>query len=449
MSDEKHVIVVGAGVAGLAAAIRLAQAGYSVVVLEARDRIGGRVYTEYVSGLDAPIEYGAEFIHGKSPDIWQPLEESGAEITEVDGDTWCVSGTKLSPCDFFSEVDEILEKMDGAAADESFLSFLERSFPKQKRGRRQEEAIKHAIGYVSGFNAADPALVGVHWLVQEMRGEEQCEGDRAFRAKNGYSDLMNVFRRKIAELDIQVEINTVVHAIQWEGTPVTVTAQSEKGTVKFLGSAVLITVPLGVLKAAPGERGAIQFSPPLPGEKQRAMDKLEMGKVIRVVLRLQDRFWDRIRASAGGTLADVSFLLTDDEVFPTWWTSSPEKYPIITGWAPFTAAERLSGQDVSFVRQQAVETLARLLRIESEVIAQSLEAAYFHDWQSDPFSRGAYSYGGVGCDGAQQALGSPVGDKLFFAGEATDITGSNGTVHGAIGSGQRAAQEIIGSHFSR
>ena len=449
MPDKKKVIVVGAGVAGLAAAIRLAQGGFSVSVLEARDRIGGRVYTEHVSGPGAPIEYGAEFIHGKSPDIWQPLEESGAEITEVDGHTWCVSGTKLSPCDFFSEVDEILEKMDGTAPDESFVSFLERSFPKQKRDRRQEEAIKHAIGYVSGFNAADPALVGVHWLVQEMRAEEQSEGDRAFRTKHGYSDLIDVFRKKIREFDIRVQTSTVVEAIEWDRTPVKIRARGGDGIVEFSAAAVLITVPLGVLKAAPGERGAIQFSPPLPGEKLRAMDKLEMGKVIRVVLRFRERFWDKIRPSAGKTLADMSFLLTDDELFPTWWTNSPEKYPIITGWAPFTAAERLSAQELSFVRQQAVETLARLLRIESEVVSRSLEAAYLHDWQSDPFSRGAYSYGGVGCDGAQKALGAPVEGKLFFAGEATDVTGNNGTVHGAITSGKRAAGEIVERHSSR
>jgi monoamine oxidase len=90
-----------------------------------------------------------------------------------------------------------------------------------------------------------------------------------------------------------------------------------------------------------------------------------------------------------------------------------------------------------------LQTLAVLLRISLQKLENGLEAAYFHDWQSDPFSRGAYSYGKVGSDGAQQGLGAPVANVLFFAGEATDISGHNGTVHGAIASGYRAAEEIL------
>jgi len=84
-----------------------------------------------------------------------------------------------------------------------------------------------------------------------------------------------------------------------------------------------------------------------------------------------------------------------------------------------------------------------LLNIATEELEPLLEAAYFHDWQSDPFSRGAYSYGKVGADGAQEALGRPVEKTLFFAGEATDTTGRNGTVDGAVASGRRAAAEIL------
>src|SRR6516164_9523554 len=129
MHSEIPVIVIGAGVAGLAAAIDLGRSGMPVTVVEARDRIGGRVYTQHVSGCDAPIELGAEFIHGKPPEVWELLEKNGKAIYEVDGDNWCVSPKGLRPCDFFSVVEDILGKMDGSLPDESFLAFLERRFP--------------------------------------------------------------------------------------------------------------------------------------------------------------------------------------------------------------------------------------------------------------------------------------------------------------------------------
>ena len=143
------------------------------------------------------------------------------------------------------------------------------------------------------------------------------------------------------------------------------------------------------------------------------------------------------------TLSGMSFLFSDDDWFPTWWTASPAKLPIITGWAPFRCAEQLSGKNRSFVIDRSLQTLSRLLNFNLEELTHLLDDAYFHDWQNDPFSRGAYSYGGVGADGAQQALASPIENTLFFAGEATDITGHNGTVHGAIASGHRAAEEIL------
>lgn len=449
MADQKSVIVVGAGVAGLAAAIRLAEAGFSVSIVEARERIGGRVYTGRARGLSAPIEYGAEFIHGKPPEIWGILEQNGVKTGEVEGDAWCVSTKGLAPCDFFSDADRILEKMDDSSADESFQSFLNRCFPNRSQDPRQEEAKKRATRYVSGFNAADPALVGVHWLVEEMRAKEKIEGDRAFRAENGYADLLNIFSRKITTRAIALHLSTTVQIIEWNEKVVNMTARTEQGISNFLASAVLITVPLGVLKAGPDEHGAIRFRPALPPEKLQAMDKLEMGKVIRIVLQFRERFWEKIRPAGKRTLADMSFLFSDDELIPTWWTAHPENHPIITGWAPFSAAERLSGHDISFVRPKAVETLARLLSYDRDALDNLLVDAYCHDWQSDPFSRGAYSYGKVGCDGAQQALGAPLSDTLFFAGEATDVTGHNGTVHGAIASGERAANEILRSRTVR
>lgn len=430
--------------AGLAAARELGRAGLSVCILEARDRIGGRVFTIHDPNINAPVELGAEFIHGRAREIWDPLEKAGAEITEVDGDYWCISDGRLSECDFFDEVHSILEKMDDSAPDESFLEFLAHRFG-APRTKAQREIQRHAISYVSGFNAADPALVGIHWLVQGMRAEEKIQGDRAFRANTGYAALVNFFRDQISAYATDLRLGTVVQTVNWRPGNVKVTAQNARGSLLLETPRVLVTLPLALLRAQSSESGIVQFAPGLPQEKREALDKLEMGKVIRVVLRFRERFWESIRPSPRSrkNLSDMAFLFSQSEWFPTWWTTMPEKTPLITAWAPFRAAARLSGQGESFVTERALQTLSELLGPTSGELQGLLEQSYVHDWQSDPFSLGAYSYGKVGADGAQQTIAAPVAGTLFFAGEATDTAGHNGTVHAAIATGYRAAAEIL------
>jgi monoamine oxidase len=445
MSKDPDVIAIGAGAAGITASIELARAGLAVTILEARDRIGGRIFTLHDPKCQAPVELGAEFIHGRPPEIWNLLKRREIRITEVDGDNWCMNDGQLDTCDFFSEVDQILEKMDDRKPDQSFLEFLEDCCSKLNLGPQQEEAKKWALGYVSGFNAADPARVGVHWLVKGMRAEEKIEGDRAFRAQHGYTDLIDIFEQQLNETGVAVEKNTVVESIQWEPGQVQIVARGPSGATTFSASRVLITVPLGVLQARADENGAIRCTPHLPEEKQNAINNVMMGKVIRVTLRFRDRFWKdlpRMRKKSGKTMDGLSFLLSHDDWFPTWWTH--EKQPFLTGWAPFHCAERLSGKSESFVVEKALQTLHRLLGVSVPELETLFEHAYFHDWQTDPFSRGAYSYGKVGGDGMEESLGRPIENTLFFAGEATDTRGHNGTVHGAIASGKRAATEILG-----
>jgi monoamine oxidase len=441
-TEDRSVIVVGAGVAGLAAAAKLGSAGWRVSVLEARDRIGGRIWTLPTPQPGFPIDLGAEFIHGRPPEIFDPLKEAGAEITEVEGRSWCAFENRLRPCDFWSSIDSVLSQMDASRPDESFLDFLQRTSSDSENNREERE---RALGYVVGFNAADPELVGVHWLVQGMRADEKIEGDQSFRAGNGYRDLLDVFQRKISESsNVNIHTGKIVERVKWERGNTEVAIRSATGLETLSASRVLITLPLSLLKAPPGEVGVVRFEPSLPAAKIAALDKLEMGEVIRIVLWFQERFWDELMpATSSATLSDMSFLLSDDEWFPTWWTSMPKKLPIITGWAPFQCAEKLSGQSREFILERSLQTLGRLLNVDRHLLRGELQAAFFHDWQNDPFSRGAYSYGKVRSDGAQEKLASPVADTLFFAGEATDTTGNNGTVHGAIASGYRAASQIL------
>jgi monoamine oxidase len=339
--------------------------------------------------------------------------------------------------------------MDDSQPDESFLSFMERCFPNPSRGSRLAEAKDWATDYVSGFNAADPNLVGVHWLVAGIRAEEKNQGHRAFRSRNGYQDLLDFFEQQIAKANTSIHTETVVRRINWKPGIAEIEASTKDGSLRLKASHVLVTLPVSLLKL-PGEIGAVEFVPPLPKEKIDALQKIEMGKVIRIVLRFRNRFWETISPDNNishkkKNLTNMSFLFTEDEVFPTWWTAAPSTEPIITGWAPFRAGEILSGQPESYITQRALAALSKAVGVGVERLESWLAASYVHDWQTDPFSRGAYSYGKVGAVEAQQALSRSVEDTLFFAGEATDTSGSNGTVHGAIASGYRAAAEIIRS----
>src|SRR5438067_2741493 len=206
---DPDILVIGAGVAGLSAAADLVRAGLSVEIVEARDRIGGRIFTVRDSE-NCPIELGAEFVHGRPPEIWSLLRENKIDATEVEGDTWCVQQNKLQPCDFFGEVEDILAKMDDRGPDQSFMEFLSSCCPDAK-----EEAKQRALGYVTGFNAADPADVSVHWLVRSQRAEEENDGERAFRISGGYESLINIFRSHLAAANVPLHLETVVQEIHW------------------------------------------------------------------------------------------------------------------------------------------------------------------------------------------------------------------------------------------
>lgn len=445
MSIDPDVIIVGAGAAGLTAAAALGDAGLSVTLIEARDRIGGRIFTLYDAKHNAPVELGAEFIHGLPPETLTLLNRRQIRIREVDGDSWCSVDGKLGTCGFFSDVESILDKLDDRKPDQSFLDFLEGCCPRDNSDDRQRQSREWALGYVSGFNAADPAIVGVHWLVNGRRAEEKIEGDRAFRAEHGYADLIDVFQEQLTAANVSLSKSSSVEEIRWSPGRAELVVRGPEGAFVMSAPRVLITVPLGVLQARRGEKGAIRFVPELPEQKQNAIRNVTMGKAARVVLRFRERFWKDLPSgnNFSKTMDGMSFLFSHDDFFPTWWTSLPEKLPFLVGWAPFRAAEKLAGQDQSLVIEQSLITLHRLLGVSVRELEERFEHAYFHDWQTDPFSRGAYSYGKVGGDGMEDALGRPIDNTLFFAGEATDIGGRNGTVHGAIASGKRAAAEIL------
>jgi monoamine oxidase len=195
---------------------------------------------------------------------------------------------------------------------------------------------------------------------------------------------------------------------------------------------VVATVPLALLKA-----GAIDFSPRLP-DKESALEKLEMGDAVRVSLCFGSETWP-----AEGRFSTNGFVLTGEQPFPVWWVSRPPPFPVITGWAGGRNARALGELDDAERVNAAVDALAAVFETNAGRLRQDLRGGFSHNWQRDPFARGAYSYPAVGGSDAGALLGAPVDATLFFAGEATRTDGQNGTVHGAIASGRRAAKEIL------
>ena len=449
------VVVIGAGAAGLAAARALSSRGLAVAILEARDRIGGRIYTRRLPGDGPPVELGAEFVHGRPHEIFDIARAAGLALCELGGEMWMASGGRLRR---ESETDEDEEESEDDAnwgmdavlravsqwegGDQSLQAFLDERFA----GEKWAEARRAASGYVEGFDAADVARVSVRWLAQTEAAAEAIESGRQFRVLDGYDRLLGWLRDGLDPERTVLRLNAVAREIRWSRGEVEVTTTSQLGTGldSVTARACVVTLPLGVLAAPPNTPGAVRFLPEVTG-KREALAGLEMGQVVKVILRFHETFWEADAQSAGQlpALPRLSFLVSDDPVMPTWWTSYPLLAPVLTGWVGGPRAARLAGQPAAIVAEQAVESLARVLGVRRELLEARLDGWATHNWSADPFARGAYSYVRAGGLDAPAKLGAPVEDTLFFAGEATDHAGHTGTVHAALASGLRAASEVL------
>lgn len=434
------VLILGAGAAGLAAAAALAHAGLSVQLLEARDRIGGRIWTLHERDFPAPVELGAEFIHGKPREIWSIVEARGLATVEVPQDHFMAPRTRIDPRrDMMNEIERAMERLRRERNREQSIANILKAKTSDPTLKRLGDSLE---AYISNFHAADISRFSIRALLESAEATEQVEGDRAFRLVRGYDQITAQFAEQLKQKRVTLSLKTVVKRIRWAHGRVRLSAANGQ---TWSARAALITLPLGVLQAAASARAAVEFQPALP-QKQDAISRLAMGPTFRIVLRFRDRFWENAKPEKTGVsrekMETFSFLHGLELPIPVWWSTRPLIAPVLTGWIGGPAAEQLAGRSEKWIVEQACVSLARAFHVnEREVKRQLLDWSY-HDWTSDPFSRGAYSYMPVGGGNAAKELAAPVDGTLFFAGEATEDSGHNATVHGAIKTGIRAAQEI-------
>jgi monoamine oxidase len=432
MTKPIDILILGAGISGLTAARALAERNVRVCVLEARHRAGGRILSQKVEG-GGTVELGAEFVHGRAPELWALIDEVGCKTTEREGSMLREQpghGLTDDPDDgaLFEPLTQ-LETYTGP--DQPFATWLATS--------NVPAASRPALtAYIEGFNAADAQRISILSLGAQQKSEDASEGDSSWHILGGYSQLTDHLAARITELHGDIHLNHEVCAIRW--SPQSVTVETSQGN--FTAPRCLITFPLGVLQLVNAPNGlTIDPEPQAIAEAQR----LAMGHASRFTLLFRDRWWEASPLLPKNSLRDMSFLFTSARMPPVWWTSHPEReaLPALTGWAGGPRALALEPKSPQDLGAEACATLAQIFAVDETEITTALVATYTHDWANDPSFHGSYSYVPAGAMDASAAMTQPEADTLYFAGEHTDVTANWGTVHAAIRSGLRAANQIL------
>jgi monoamine oxidase len=425
---EADVIVVGAGAAGLAATRSLTAAGRSVLLLEARDRLGGRIWT-----VDGPVELGAEFVHGRPEATIALLREASSGVVDCTGGYWVSRAGRLEPAsDHHGSLTPLLAQAHGLVADISVADFLARV----EGDERFRPAADWMRLLVEQFDAADPVRASLQAIVQEWTGSATLQAAQG-RPREGYATLINHMARALETSRVTLRLESRVRTVRWSAGRVELECDEPGASARYRARAAVVTLPVGVMLAEPPDSAAVRFEPAMV-RKRAALAGLAMGTALRVSLGFLTPFWERLEK---GRWRDAGLFHSDGAGFRTIWTAVPGRSRWLTAWVGGPRARELSRESSDTVIASAVGSVQRLFGPRVDV-ASLLEEARYHNWQTDPFARGAYSYVQVGGMDARARLAEPLEDTLFFAGEATDDAGEAGTVAGALASGTRAAAEV-------
>lgn len=393
--QSEHIVVIGAGAAGLMAARKLARAGRTVTILEARERCGGRILPLPASEFGYPADAGAEFVPGEAPVTRGLLREAGLSVQEIEGTQWSFDGTRLSREDRHDPDQAELHDVLGALQDDlTVADFLRRHFAGPDYDR-----LRHSIGrMVEGYDAADPERASTLAL-----REEWMDGGRHTQARivGGYGALIDFLAGECRGLGVTFRFGCAVSAIEETGGPLAVRCAG--GDLHGCDRAVL-TVPLPLLRdiALPESARA----------KAASAGDIGFGSVIKILLRFARPWW----RERNEDLADMTFLLSDQSI-PVWWTRHPDQHPVLTGWFGGPRTAELATLDRHGLIEAGLDSLGAIFGMSRDDIARDLVATAATNWLHDPFARGAYSWATPRTREAQAILACADGPVLF-SGEA-------------------------------
>lgn len=422
--ESLDAVVVGAGIAGLAAAQVLTGAGKRYVVLEARDRVGGRIWTSS-AWPDAPVDLGASWIHGTDGNpVYEQITraEIGTAVFDVgsaDGAgssvLYAPNGTRLDEDRRSGRVDRVIAGLENLVADAPDLAIsaaLARLPARTQDLLADPDVLAGLTGYVADYGATPDELA-----LAAFDEDDSLPGSQRV-VPGGYGQVTE----RLAA-GVPIRLRTVVTEIGWgSGGPVVVRAGGQVWTAPR----AIVTVPLGVLKA-----GGVRFDPPLPAQHQRAVDVLGMGRYEKLVLRFDAPFWDDVD--------QITIAVPPGAPFADWYNMARVSgQPVLMALNGGAAAAALDGLPA----QRQAELAAEVLRGVYGQRYRSPAAVQASGWWADEFSRGSYSFTAVGSgEDDRTALRAPIDGRLWLAGEAQHPSWHS-TVHGAYASGRSAAEQV-------
>ncbi|HEX3865193.1 MAG TPA: NAD(P)/FAD-dependent oxidoreductase, partial [Gemmatimonadaceae bacterium] len=389
------VVVIGAGACGLTAATALAEAGLEPIVLEARDRIGGRVLTERAAGVPVPIELGAEFIHGEARLTHQTASAHGLATLDIAAEHRYIAssrggnGSKLTRMrDYWSRLDRVMRRLrDDLDTDRSFRDAVAAN----RRVLLPRDRML-ATQFIEGFDAADTTVISE----KSLAGGAPSDDPRAMRIGRplgGYHAVLDALARN---LRAHIRLGTVVTRVRWEPGRVIVECRDHGGVAldPVAARAAVITVPVGVLCAAAGSVGAVQIEPPVESIASAAGD-MAMGSVVKLVLLMKSAFWLEPKFAERLACPDVDqasfFHASTPTSFPVWWTTYPVRAPMLVAWRGGPGALELARLSSAELEARAVASLAEVFSMTPRAVRGQVGSTLHHDWINDPFSRGVYA----------------------------------------------------------